>query len=214
MSGTRRRYDAVKRVGDLVAAALGLIIASPVIGVTALLVAVKLGKPVLFTQRRPGRDGRVFTLIKFRTMKNADPDNGLMSDEERLTPFGAALRSTSLDELPSLVNVLKGDMSVVGPRPLLVSYLERYNPTQARRHEVRPGLTGLAQVSGRNAIDWPSRLALDVDYVERRSLQLDLLIIARTVSAVFKREGISAEGSATMHEFLGDSGEQHGGACR
>ncbi|WP_431245443.1 sugar transferase [Leifsonia xyli] len=200
MTDARRPYDAVKRVLDVVTAVLVLVVGSPVFGVVALLVARNLGRPVLFAQPRPGRDGRVFTLLKFRTMRS-NPPGVELPDEERLTRFGRVLRSTSLDELPSFVNVLRGQMSVVGPRPLLVSYLERYTPEQARRHEVRPGITGLAQVSGRNTVEWARRFDLDVEYVDRRSLRLDASILLRTVRAALVREGISAEGHATMPEF-------------
>ncbi|WP_285115790.1 sugar transferase [Leifsonia sp. fls2-241-R2A-40a] len=195
-----RPYDAVKRVLDVVTAVVVLALGSPVYLVVALLVARKLGRPVLFTQPRPGRGGRVFTLLKFRTMRTNPPGEEL-PDEERLTSFGRALRSSSLDELPSFVNVLRGDMSVVGPRPLLVSYLERYSPEQARRHDVRPGITGLAQVSGRNTVEWSRRFDLDVEYVEKRSFRLDAWILFRTIRAAVAREGISAEGHATMPEF-------------
>jgi lipopolysaccharide/colanic/teichoic acid biosynthesis glycosyltransferase len=160
---------------------------------------------VLFRQQRPGKDGEVCELVKFRTMLPLDPDRGLVTDEDRMTGFGAFLRSTSLDELPTLWNVLKGDMSRVGPRPRLVQYLERYSPEQARRHEVRPGVTGLAQVSGRNAITWDAKFAKDVEYVDQRSLSLDLSIVWRTLIQVFRRHGIAAEGNVTMPEFTGDS---------
>ncbi|MDN4616155.1 sugar transferase [Leifsonia sp. F6_8S_P_1B] len=198
---TRRRpYDTVKRALDIVSAAIVLVVGSPLFALVALLVARNLGRPVLFRQPRPGRDGRVFTLLKFRTMREPRPGEDV-SDEARLTRFGRVLRSTSLDELPSLVNVLRGDMSIVGPRPLLVSYLRRYTPEQARRHEVRPGITGLAQVSGRNTVEWSRRFELDVEYVERRSLRLDAWILLQTALAVVRRDGISAEGHATMPEF-------------
>jgi lipopolysaccharide/colanic/teichoic acid biosynthesis glycosyltransferase len=196
-----RPYDAVKRGLDIVAAVLVLVVGSPVFAVVSLLVARNLGRPVLFRQPRPGRGGRVFTLLKFRTMRENPPGRSL-TDEERLTRFGRALRATSLDELPSFVNVLRGEMSVVGPRPLLVAYLERYNEHQARRHDVRPGITGLAQVSGRNTVEWDRRFDLDVEYVERRSLRLDAWILFRTLRTAVVREGISAEGHATMPEFL------------
>ncbi|KQY60075.1 hypothetical protein ASD11_11305 [Aeromicrobium sp. Root495] len=199
-----RAGDAVKRALDVVVSALGLVVASPVILVTAILVRRRLGTPVLFRQVRPGRHGQPFTLVKFRTM--LDPAEGLTSDEDRLTPFGRRLRSLSLDELPSLVNVLRGDMSLVGPRPLLLSYLARYTPEQARRHEVRPGITGLAQVSGRNEVPWERRFELDVQYVDRRSLRLDLRILAATALPVLARRGISDGGSSTMTEFLGSPG--------
>jgi lipopolysaccharide/colanic/teichoic acid biosynthesis glycosyltransferase len=200
-------YDRVKRLLDLCGAAILLLISLPVQLMVAIAVATKLGRPVLFRQPRPGRRGKIFTLIKFRSMTDVDPARGLITDDERLTRFGAALRATSLDELPTLVNVLRGDMSMVGPRPLLVSYLSRYTPDQARRHEVRPGVTGLAQVSGRNAVDWAERFKLDVEYVDSRSFALDIRILVRTVASVFRREGISAEGHVTMHEFGAPDGE-------
>lgn len=196
-----RPYDALKRALDVVTAAIGLVVLSPVILVTAIAVRINLGSPVLFSQPRPGRDGRVFRLYKFRSMRNVDAARGWISDEQRLTRFGRVLRSTSLDELPSLWNVLRGDMSIVGPRPLLVEYLPRYTPEQARRHEVRPGITGLAQVNGRNTVDWEERFALDVRYVDSRSLALDARILIGTVRSVVVREGISAEGHATMRKF-------------
>lgn len=206
MSARFRPYDVVKRGLDIVAAAVALVVLSPIIVATAVLVAVKLGRPVVFAQERPGKDGRIFTLYKFRSMRSVDEARGWVTDADRLTPFGMRLRSTSLDELPSLWNVLRGDMSIVGPRPLLVEYLERYSPEQARRHEVRPGITGLAQVTGRNAISWESKFAQDVRYVDRRSVGLDLRIVARTIGSVVKRDGISAEGHVTMTKF----GEAHG----
>lgn len=206
MSARFRPYDAVKRALDIVVSAVALVLLSPVIAATAVLVAVRLGRPVVFAQPRPGRDDRIFTLYKFRSMRPVDPARGWVTDAERLTPFGARLRSTSLDELPSLWNVLRGDMSIVGPRPLLVEYLDRYTPEQARRHEVRPGITGLAQVTGRNAVTWESRFAQDVRYVDRRSVGLDLRIVIATVGSVVRRDGISADGHATMSRF----GEAHG----
>ncbi|MCT2089344.1 sugar transferase [Micrococcus terreus] len=196
-------YRIAKRGLDVIGSAAMLVAAAPVMGVTAALVARNLGRPVLFTQDRPGLNGKVFKLYKFRSMRDVDEAAGLVTDEERLTDFGRLLRSTSLDELPSLVNVLKGDMSFVGPRPLLVRYLDRYTAHQARRHEVRPGITGLAQVSGRNALRWEERFDLDVQYVDRISLTLDTRIVWRTISAVLRRSGISAEGEATMSEFNG-----------
>ncbi|TFB55270.1 sugar transferase [Cryobacterium sp. Sr3] len=199
----RRPYDSPKRVLDAAAATAGLIVLSPVIAIVAALVAVKLGRPVLFKQDRPGLNGQVFRLYKFRSMTNVDPERGLVTDEQRLTSFGRTLRSTSLDELPTLINVVKGDMSIVGPRPLLVQYLARYSLEQARRHEVRPGITGLAQSSGRNSLSWEAKFALDRDYVEQRSIALDLRILAVTLLAVVNREGISAEGHATADEFMG-----------
>lgn len=197
----RRAYDVVKRALDAAASAVGLVALSPIILMTAIVVRLNLGGPVLFTQPRPGRGGRVFRLYKFRSMRSIDEARGWVTDEQRLTPFGRILRSTSLDELPSLWNVLHGDMSIVGPRPLLVEYLTRYSPEQARRHEVRPGITGLAQVSGRNAVDWDQRFKLDVAYVDSRSLNLDARILIGTVRSVVIREGISAEGHATMSKF-------------
>ena len=200
---THRPYDAVKRAFDLAGATLIFLVTLPVQAIVAGAVVVNLGRPVLFTQRRPGRNGRVFTLLKFRSMKNLDVAAGLVSDADRLTRFGQVLRSTSLDELPSMLNVIRGDMSLVGPRPLLISYLEKYSTEQARRHEVRPGVTGLAQVAGRNSIAWDRRLALDVEYVDRRSLRLDLWILSCTVTAVLRRAGISSSGHATAAEFTG-----------
>ena len=202
-----KSYDSVKRVLDILAATVGLIVLSPVFAVVAVLVAANLGRPVLFKQDRPGRNGRVFRLYKFRTMRKLDAAKGFITDEQRLTSFGWALRSTSIDELPTLVNVLKGNMSVVGPRPLLVQYLERYTSDQARRHDVRPGITGLAQVGGRNTLSWQEKFALDVEYVDHRSFGLDMRILARTVSLVVKREGISADNHVTMSEFRGDHPE-------
>ena len=170
--------------------------------VVALVVRVKLGGPVFFRQKRPGKGARIFEMIKFRSMTEArDAAGRLLPDADRLTPFGKWLRATSLDELPELLNVLKGDMSLVGPRPLLVQYLDRYTPRQARRHEVRPGITGLAQVMGRNAISWEEKFEWDVRYVERQSLALDLRILFLTIRAVLFRTGISAHGDATMPEF-------------
>lgn len=195
-------YDPFKRVLDIAASALGLVITAPIQLITAALVLIAHGRPVLFRQERPGRDGQVFELVKFRTMKH--PTSALVTDEQRLTTFGRLLRSTSLDELPTLWNVLKGDMSLVGPRPLLVEYLELYSTEQARRHEVRPGITGLAQVSGRNAIPWSKKFALDVEYVEKRSLLLDLRILSRTFFGVMKRAGISAPGHSTTPFFEGN----------
>lgn len=201
MSARVRPYDFVKRGLDIVASAVALVVLSPIIVATAVLVAVKLGRPVIFAQERPGKGGRIFTLYKFRSMRSVDESRGWVTDADRLTPFGVKLRSTSLDELPSLWNVLRGDMSVVGPRPLLVEYLDHYTSEQARRHEVRPGVTGLAQVTGRNTISWEDKFAQDVRYVDRRSVGLDLRIVVATIGAVVKREGISAEGHATMTKF-------------
>lgn len=198
-------YDPFKRLIDVLVGGVALVLSAPLQAVVALLVRRKLGSPVLFRQPRPGKDGVVFEIAKFRTMLEVDEAKGLVTDEQRLTPFGAFLRSTSLDELPTLWHVVKGDMSLVGPRPLLVRYLDRYSSEQARRHEVRPGVTGLAQVSGRNAITWDEKFAKDVEYVDRRSLALDLWIIWRTVAQVVKRDGIAADGDVTMPEFMGAS---------
>jgi lipopolysaccharide/colanic/teichoic acid biosynthesis glycosyltransferase len=192
----------VKRSVDLIAAAVGLIILSPVILVVSLRVRRVLGAPILFRQERPGLDGKPFQIIKFRTMRDAVGTNGKqLPDSERLTDFGRFLRRTSLDELPELWNVLKGDMSLVGPRPLLMDYIPHYSPEQMRRHEVRPGITGWAQVNGRNAIGWENKFALDVWYVDHQSLWLDLRILWRTLAKVFRKEGISGAGVETMTRF-------------
>jgi sugar transferase EpsL len=193
-----------KRLFDLLAAAAALVALAPLLGVLALVVRLRLGSPVLFRQERPGLHGRLFTLRKFRTMTDArGPDGRLLADAERLTPFGRFLRATSLDELPELVNVLKGEMSLVGPRPLLKQYLERYSPEQMRRHEARPGITGWAQVNGRNALTWEKKFELDVWYVEHQSFLLDLKILALTVWKIVRREGINEPGQATAQEFMG-----------
>lgn len=195
----------IKRPQDFLCASLALIVLSPVMGITAVLVKTKLGSPVIFTQDRPGLDGKTFKLYKFRTMTDdRDSEGNLLPDEDRLPPFGIRLRATSLDELPELVNIWKGDMSVVGPRPLLVRYLPRYNKHQARRHEVRPGFTGLAQVHGRNAISWNEKFDWDVKYVDSITFLGDWKIIFKTVTTVLKREGISAADDATMPEFMGN----------
>lgn len=205
--GFYERY--IKRPQDFLCALLALIVLSPVIGITAALVRLKLGSPVLFEQPRPGKNERIFTLYKFRTMTNQRDEKGnFLSDEVRLTRFGKLLRSTSLDELPELINILKGDMSVVGPRPLLVSYLSRYNAHQARRHEVRPGFTGYAQVHGRNAISWEEKFELDVRYVDHITFLGDWKIIFQTVKTVLLKEGISSNGSVTMEEFVGTDVKQ------
>lgn len=200
--GVYERY--IKRPQDFCCALAAIIVLSPVMAVTAVLVRIKLGSPVIFKQKRPGLNGKIFTLYKFRTMTDKKDKNGeLLPDEERLTRFGKILRSTSLDELPELVNMLKGDMSVVGPRPLLVKYLPLYNERQARRHEVRPGFTGYAQVHGRNAITWEDKFEKDVYYVDHISFLGDWKIIFQTVGTVLKREGISSETAQTMEEFEG-----------
>ena len=201
--GFYERY--VKRSQAFLLSLIAIIILSPILLITYLLVRVKFGKPAIFIQKRVGKDGKVFDLYKFRTMTNQrDEDGKLLPDDQRLTSFGKKLRSTSLDELPELFNVLKGDMALIGPRPLLVKYLPLYNDEQARRHEVRPGLTGYAQVNGRNAITWEDRFKLDVEYVDNVTFLNDWKIIFKTIKTVFKREGISEEGSATMDEFKGN----------
>lgn len=196
-----------KRPLDVILSGTALVVLCPVMGATALLVRKKLGSPVIFTQERPGKNGDTFRLYKFRSMTDERDENGeLLPDEDRLPPFGQKLRSTSLDELPELFNIIKGDMSVVGPRPLLVRYLPRYNDHQARRHEVCPGITGLAQVHGRNAISWEEKFDWDVKYVDRVTFLGDCKIIIQTLVTVLKREGISAANDATMPEFMGSKG--------
>ena len=195
----------MKRIFDLLVSLLVLALLFPIILITALLVCIKLGSPILFTQKRPGLKGKVFNLYKFRTMTDAKDNNGnLLPDAQRLTQFGRFLRSTSIDELPALFNVLKGELSLVGPRPLLVEYLPLYSTEQARRHDVKPGITGWAQVNGRNAIGWDEKFKLDVWYVDNHSFSLDIKILFSTVKKVFIREGISAEGEATMQKFTGN----------
>lgn len=194
----------MKRALDLAVSALALVILSPLLLVIAAMVWWRLGRPILFRQERPGFGAQPFTLVKFRTMRDSpvDPIDG-SSDQDRLDPFGARLRSSSLDELPELLNVLKGDMSLVGPRPLLMHYLPLYSERQARRHEVRPGVTGWAQINGRNATPWPDRLEMDVWYVENRSLWLDLKILALTIPRALRRSGVTQEGQATVEYFTG-----------
>lgn len=202
---SRPVYDRAKRAADVLVSGVLLAVTAPVQVGVAAMVRHRLGSPVLFRQQRPGRDGVPFELVKFRTMREPGPDGFQNTDADRLTPLGIVLRSTSLDELPTLWNVFRGDMSMVGPRPLLMSYLDRYTPHEARRHEVRPGVTGLAQVRGRNALSWDERFTADIEYVEKRSFGLDLKILALTVLAVLRRAGVSAPGEATMPEFLGSA---------
>lgn len=195
----------MKRALDILGAAIGLIVFSPILIAISLMIRREMGSPVLFSQTRPGHNGKPFQMIKFRTMRYAiDTDGRPLPDAERLTKLGQFLRASSLDELPELWNVLKGEMSLVGPRPLLMEYLPLYSPEQARRHEVRPGITGWAQVNGRNAISWDEKFALDVWYVDNQSLWLDLKIIWLTIRKVIKRDGISAKGEATMSKFTGN----------
>ena len=202
---TSRLYrDYIKRFLDIVLSAGAIVVLSPVMAVTAVLVRIKLGSPVIFKQKRPGKDERIFEMYKFRSMTDARDENGeLLPDEVRLTSFGKKLRASSLDELPELFNILKGDMSVVGPRPLLVQYLPLYNAQQKRRHEVRPGVTGYAQVHGRNAITWEEKFEKDVYYVDHMTFLRDWMIIFQTIKAVVKKEGICSETSATMELFEG-----------
>ncbi len=206
---TRGRFQSgesrlVKRCFDVAAATIALIILAPILVVVAVLVRWRLGAPVLFRQRRPGLHERAFDMLKFRTMTDARNEEGaLLPDNQRLTPFGRWLRATSLDELPELWNVLRGEMSVVGPRPLLMQYLPLYSPEQARRHLVRPGITGWAQINGRNAVSWDEKFRLDIWYVDNQSLTLDISIIGRTIIKVLRREGISGQGEATMSPFTG-----------
>lgn len=194
----------IKRLFDIVVALTALILLAPVWLITAWLIAKNLGKPVLFRQLRPGKDGKIFQMVKFRSMLDSQDSEGKpLPDEQRMTPFGAKLRSTSLDELPELWNVLKGDMSLVGPRPLLVEYLDKYTPEQARRHDVKPGITGHAQVNGRNAISWQQRFEMDVWYVDNQSLWLDIKILFQTVKTVIKRDGVTQDGHVSMEPFQG-----------
>jgi sugar transferase EpsL len=198
-----------KRALDMAGALLGLLVLSPLMAGLAVAVRLRMGSPVLFVQVRPGLGGKPFRIVKFRTMRDLrGPDGRLLPDGERITPLGAWMRRWSLDELPELFNVLKGDMSLVGPRPLLPQYIDRYTPEQARRHEVKPGLTGWAQVNGRNAVSWEEKFALDVWYADNRSLRLDLRILAMTAARVLRGEGVSAPGEATMPEFTGAPGRR------
>ena len=198
-----------KRLFDIIASASGLIFLSPVFLILIYLIRKNLGEPVFFTQERPGKDGKPFKMIKFRSMRDAvDKDGNPLPDSERLTPFGKKLRATSLDELPELWNVLKGDMSLVGPRPLLMSYLPLYNEFQFRRHEMKPGVTGWAQVNGRNALSWDEKFAHDIWYIDHYSFWLDMKILFLTVKKVFIKEGISAEGEATMPYFTGNDSDE------
>lgn len=195
----------IKRFLDIVLSLFAIILLSPIYLIVAILVRCKLGSPVLFTQDRPGKDGKIFKMYKFRTMTSETDDNGeLLPDEVRLTSFGKKLRASSLDELPELFNIVKGDMSIVGPRPLLVRYLTRYNEEQRHRHDTKPGLTGLAQVNGRNAISWEDKFKYDVEYTRKVTFLQDVKIIFLTIYRVIKRDGISSETSATMEEFMGE----------
>jgi lipopolysaccharide/colanic/teichoic acid biosynthesis glycosyltransferase len=199
----RNLYLPVKRVVDVLVAGVGLVLTAPVMAAVAVAVRRDVGSPVLFKQERPGRYGEPFILVKFRTMRTLGSADSVANDGERLTPFGRRLRSTSLDELPTLWNVLRGDMSLVGPRPLLMEYLDRYTPVQARRHEVRPGVTGLAQVRGRNLLSWDEKFTADVEYVDRIGPLLDARIMVATLMTVLRRQGISAPDAPTMHLFTG-----------
>lgn len=201
-------YKYIKRILDIISSLLAIIILSPILGMLTVIGAFEMKGNPFFTQERPGKDEKIFKLVKFRTMTNAkDKDGNLLSDAERLTKYGKFLRNTSLDELPELFNILKGDMSVIGPRPLLVKYLPRYNQHQHRRHEVKPGLSGWAQVNGRNAISWEDKFNYDVEYVDNYSIVMDIKILFMTILNVLKREGISSETSATMEEFMGTAEE-------
>lgn len=199
----------IKRLFDILVSLTALILLSPVWLFTGYLIAKNLGKPVLFRQKRPGKDGSIFEMVKFRSMLDATDEQGKpLPDEQRMTPFGTKLRSTSLDELPELWNVLKGDMSLVGPRPLLVEYLNKYSTEQARRHEVKPGITGHAQVNGRNALSWDDRFKMDVWYVDNQSLWLDIKILFQTVQTVIKKDGVTQEGHVTMEPFKGQQDDK------
>ena len=200
----------LKRIFDFLLSLTAILLLSPLFLILIIAGMVKMGGNPFFTQERPGKNGKIFKLVKFKSMNNKRDENGeLLPDEVRLTNYGRFIRNTSLDELPELINILKGDMAIVGPRPLLVRYLTRYNATQARRHEVRPGLTGLAQVNGRNAISWEEKFRYDVEYVDKVSLLLDIKIILKTALKVVKRDGISSETSATMEEFMGNTKESN-----
>jgi sugar transferase EpsL len=200
------KSSVLKRLMDFVLASTGLVVLSPIMIATAVLIRIRLGRPVLFSQQRPGLHGRPFRLRKFRTMtEERDAHGDLLVDDVRLTSFGKWLRRLSLDELPQLINVIEGDLSLVGPRPLLMEYLPLYSAEQARRHDVKPGITGWAQVNGRNAITWQEKLKLDVWYVENQTLELDLKILSMTLAKVFKGEGISQQGQATMERFKGNT---------
>lgn len=195
----------IKRAIDILGSSLGLLLISPILIIIAILIRIKLGSPIFFTQDRVGKDGKVFKIVKFRTMlESHDKFGEPLSDKERVTSFGNFLRSTSLDELPELINVLKGDMSLVGPRPLLVEYIDLYSKEQFRRHEVRPGMTGWAQVNGRNNLDWGERFKMDVEYVDNVNLLLDIKILFLTIFKVLKRDGISKDGHVTMDKFKGN----------
>ena len=212
-SATGVPYDRLKRAIDIVLVLVGMVLLAPLFAVLAWKVRREFGPPVLFRQVRPGLDGDLFELRKFRTMTNErGPDGRLLPDEQRLTPFGAWLRSTSLDEIPEMVNVLRGEMSLVGPRPLLVEYLELYSPTQARRHEVRPGITGWSQINGRNNMPWDEKLSLDVWYVDHRSLWLDMRILLRTLWVMVTRQGVALDGHATTVRFQGSDAEEDDGS--
>ena len=196
----------LKRIIDIVGSLIGIIILLPVYIIVAILVYKNLGAPIIFRQQRPGKNGEIFEMMKFRSMLDKTNKKGeVLPDEERLTPFGMKLRSTSLDELPELFNVLKGEMSLVGPRPLLVEYLELYSDEQKKRHNMKPGITGLAQINGRNAISWSEKLAYDVEYVENFNILMDIKILFKTIYKVIKKEGISQEGNVTMEIFTGNN---------
>lgn len=201
-SGESWRYGMSKRILDLAVAGTVWVLTLPIQAVVAAAILIDLGRPVIFVQPRPGLRGEVFQLVKFRTMRVSEGSSSSKDDADRITPLGRLLRATSIDELPTLLNVIKGDMSLVGPRPLLVAYLPMYTAEEARRHDVRPGITGLAQVKGRNRLTWEEKFELDVEYVDTRSMRLDLRILLATVGAVIKREGISAPGATTMPEFF------------